>query len=116
MEPGTGGKALEIVGWFVYQCYAWSVILFLIAASKRFADVSTPVTAYLTRSSFAVYVFHQSVLVTVAFYSPRAGSGTILGSAPFRIACMLAVSVPCTFALYELVRRIPPLKKIFAIG
>lgn len=116
VEPGTGGKSLEVFGWFVYQCYAWSVILFLIAASKRFADVSTPATAYLTRSSFAVYVFHQSVLVTVAFYSPRAGSGTILGSAPFRITCMLAVSVPCTFALYELVRRIPPLKKIFAIG
>jgi hypothetical protein len=63
-----------------------------------------------------VYVFHQSVLVAAAFYSPSAGSGPILGSAPFRIACMLAVSVPCTFALYELARRIPPLKKILAIG
>lgn len=116
VEPGTGGKALEIVGWFVYQCYAWSVMLFLIAASKKFADVSTPATAYLARSSFAVYLFHQSVLVAAAFYGPRAGSGPILGSAPFRIAFVLAVSVPCTFALYELVRRIPPLKKIFAIG
>lgn len=63
-----------------------------------------------------MYVFPQSVLVAAAFYIQRAGSGPILGSAAFRIACMLAVSVPCTFALYELARRIPPLKKIFAIG
>ena len=55
---------------------------------------------YLAEASYPVYILHQTVIVVAAFY--------IVGlpaAEPLQWLTLLVVSVACTFALYEVVRR-----------
>lgn len=97
----AAGKTGTIMSSIIFQAYAWSTILFFIGWFKRRMNYSGPAARYLARSSFALYVLHQSVLVAVAFYLIR------LGLPPAaEIPLIVASAVPATFVVYEAWRRL----------
>lgn len=66
--------------------------------------------AYLAEASYPLYILHQTVIVVAAFY-------VIALPGPWAVQwlALLAVTVVVTFALYEVVRRIAPLRFLFGI-
>ncbi len=46
----------------------WLSILVLLVLGKRFLDKKTKFTAYFNKASFSIYIWHQSILVVLAYY------------------------------------------------
>lgn len=46
----------------------WISILTILGYGKKYMNFSNKITAYLTKASFPLYVFHQTVLVVIAYY------------------------------------------------
>jgi len=80
----------------------WVCILALLGLGKRYFNQDTPLTAYLSRASFPVYVLHQSCLVAVAYYVV-----TSIHSIALQYILITLLSAALTFTLYEVVKRIP---------
>lgn len=95
----------------VYQrLTGWVCILAILGLAKHLFDFKTRVTAYLARGCFPIYVIHQTALITVAYCVFQVTSVPSV-----QIPLILLLSVVLTFAAYELFRRIPPLRFLFAI-
>src|SRR5680860_315129 len=66
--------------------------------------------SYLAENSYPLYILHQTVIVVVAFYLVGLPGG---GAAEWVL--LLALSVVVTFGLYEVVRRVAPLRFLFGM-
>jgi len=100
--PLVGANYLGFLG-------TWLVIVGLIGVGKRWLDRPSDALAYLAEGSYPVYILHQTVIVLLAF--------VIVGlplAWPLQAALLLVASVAVTFAAYEGVRRVAPLR--FAFG
>lgn len=88
----------------------WVCILALIGLGKRCLNSAGPVSDYLSRACFPVYLLHQSVLVAAAFFVTK-----LIASPGAQFLCITVFSAALTFAAYEAVRRIPYVRFLFGI-
>lgn len=88
----------------------WNVILVLLVLGKKFLNQPTKFTKYFNRASYPVYILHQSILVALAYYTVRFFDNMILQAAGICIG-----SLVLTVLAYELVRRIPVLRRLVGI-
>lgn len=105
-DPSWALAGVNILG----MLGAWLVVVGLLGLGKRYLDRSSPQLTYLAEASYPLYILHQTVIVAVAFYLVRAVPGAWTG-----FAAVLATSVAATFALYEGVRRVTPLRVLFGM-
>lgn len=94
----------------VYTLCAWSAIVAACGFARQHLDRDGPARRYLTDAVFPVYIAHQTLIVTMAHaFKP-------LGLAPGLEAILLMVlTAILSFALYETVRRIGPLRPLFGL-
>ncbi|WP_348981619.1 acyltransferase family protein [Desulfitobacterium sp. LBE] len=90
--------------------YAWIVILAFIGMARRHLNFQTKLTGYLSKSSFGVYLFHQSWIVVIAFFVFR-----ITQNVGLQIALILLFSVPITFLTYNICKSNRITRWIFGI-
>ncbi|MCL2672744.1 MAG: acyltransferase family protein [Clostridiales bacterium] len=114
--------AVYLMGWFgvftgsdlLYDIfarfYAWLMILALLGLAGRYLNFSNKATTYLSRSSFAVYLFHQSWIIAVAYYVFQFAKQPLP-----QMLWILLFSVPATFGTYELARRWKVTRFLFGI-
>jgi len=105
-DPSVERAALVFLGMLA----SWLMIVGLLGLGKRYLDRTSPVLAYLSEGSYPVYILHQTVIVVAAF--------SIVGLAaaePLQWLTLLVVSVACTFALYEVVRRVAVTRFLFGM-
>ena len=81
------------------------------ASGERYLDRTSPALAYLAEASYPLYILHQTVIVVLAFYLIAQCRGR--GVAQW--LALLSASVQRTFGLYEVVRRIRPLRAMFGL-
>ena len=93
-----------------FEAAAWLCVLAVLGMARRYLNYGGRVSAYLTRSSFGVYLFHQSWIV-IAGYFILMLTGDYRGQIPLILACSIAL----TYATYEIARRIPLLRRMFAL-
>lgn len=93
-----------------FRFYAWVTIMALLGQSRKYLDMNNRFTVYMSRSSFSVYVFHQTWIIISAYYVFK-----ITEAAPIQMALILLSSVFGTFATYEICRRIRVTRFLFAI-
>lgn len=107
--PGMHGVdmlMLMVGGW----C-CWSAIVAVCAFAQRYLDRDTPTRRYLTQAVFPVYIFHQTLIVTLAY-----------AIKPVRLApaieapMLMAVTVCLSFAGVEIARRSALLRPLLGIG
>ena len=95
----------------IYQRFvAWESILAFLGMAKRYFNFRTKATAYLAKGSFPIYVFHQSILIAVAYY--------VVKLCPIPAAqyfLIILISAAGTFAAYEIFRRIPVFRFLFGM-
>ena len=82
------------------RLYAWVMILACFGLGKKYLDMNNRFTHYMSRSSFSVFLFHQTWIVVAAYYALQ-----ITKNIPAQMGLIVLISVPATFATYELCRR-----------
>jgi len=105
-DPSVERTALVFLGMLA----SWLMIVGLLGVGKRYLERTSPALAYLSEGSYPVYILHQTVIVVAAF--------SIVGLAaaePLQWLTLLVVSVACTFALYEVVRRFAVTRFLFGM-
>ena len=85
-------------------------IMALLGLSKRYLNFGNKLTAYLSKSSFGVYIFHQSWIVIVAYFALKFIHVPVL-----QILIILPLSIIFTFLTYEGLRRLPPARWMFGL-
>lgn len=94
----------------LYEAVSWFSVLAILGMGKHYLNFSGKVTAYLSKASFGIYLFHQSWIVIVGFF--------ILKFIPYtgvQIPIILISSVVLTWLTYEAFRRVPVLRWMFGL-
>lgn len=85
----------------------WSGILVLLVIGRKFWNQKTVFTEYFRKASYPIYILHQSILVSLAYYVVKALNSTIQEAA---VIC--TGSFVLTLGAYHLFRKIPYLKNL----
>lgn len=91
---------------FFTNGYAWLMVLGILGFGKKYCDRQNGFSAYMTKSSFGLYVLHYTFIVIPCYYLKEK---TTLPVWIIYIAALLIVYV-CTPLWYEVLRRIPVIR------
>ena len=84
-----------------YELASWLSILTVLGVAQRYFDFTGKITGYLSKSSFGIYIFHQSWIVVIAFFVFM-----ITGNPVLQIPLILLSSIILTYGTYEICRRV----------
>ncbi|MGY1409256.1 acyltransferase family protein [Luteimonas sp. A611] len=102
--------ALRLSMRMVWGLNQWVAIVAILGFAGRLAPGDSPTLRYLSQAIFPVYILHQTVIVTLAHNAkPLALAPLVEG--PLLVVLTFALS----FAGYEFIRRIPPLRPLFGL-
>lgn len=90
--------------------YAWIAILSLLGMGRHYLNFKNKFTDYFSKSSFSVYVFHQTWIVAAAYYVLMLTDNVLI-----QMVLILIVSIFATFATYEICRRMGITRFLFGI-
>ena len=88
----------------------WFCILAFLGLAKKYLNFSNKITEYLSESSFSIYVFHQSVLIAVAYYVFKITDVVFL-----QVVITFIITCIGTFVCYEIAKRIYITRLMFGI-
>lgn len=88
----------------------WLTILTLLVLGEKFLNRQTGFTVYFNRASYPVYILHQSILVALAYYVVE-----MCGWMPAQLVVIGGGSFGLTVLLYEVMRRVPYVRKLIGI-
>lgn len=86
--------------------YCWVTCLAILGGMKKHFDFETPFTAFMSKRSFGLYVFHYLTLSAASYYLHNC---TSLGALPSYIICAVAAFAG-GYILNEIISRIPFLR------
>ena len=88
----------------------WIGILSCIIIGKLFLNRENKITNYLKKASFSIYILHQTILIIIGYY-------TLLNINNIFISLSIIIfgSFISTILFYEIIARIPYLRKIIGI-
>ncbi len=95
----------------LYIFFGWMGIITLLGIGQSKLDFHNRTSNYLTRASFPVYILHMPVLVAAGFFVLQFPIG-VAG----QFLLIVLVSLPATFLIYEMVRRVPVLRLFLGIA
>ncbi|MBQ9152314.1 MAG: hypothetical protein IJ130_00720, partial [Solobacterium sp.] len=87
----------------LYAACAYYGTLAVLAGAARYLDFRTPFTAWMSRKSFGLYVFHYLGISSIALLIAKRG----LLSAPLCYLLSLVSGFVFGYGLYEIISRIP---------
>lgn len=93
---------VKFVGWFgICSC---------IIIGKLFFNKENKITKYFKNASFPIYILHQTILVIVGYYSL-----TYINNFYIQLITILLISFTFTIMFYEIIKRIPIIRKMIGI-
>ena len=106
-DPGLW-QALFWTG-FMLACWSW--LVFFAGAARSWLTVSTPFLRYWGDRIYPLYVFHQTVIVIVAYW-------VVMWPLPVaaKFWIVLGGSFAATTLVLEITGRIEPLRRVFGLG
>ncbi len=97
-----GDLLVNVVGWFgVLSC---------IIIGKLFLDKENKLSSYFKKASFPIYLLHQTILVIVGYYALK-----FINHIAGQFFAIILISFIVTLAVYEVIRRIPILRRALGI-
>lgn len=106
----SGFNTIAIAFTALRHLIMWVSILAILGYGKRYLNFSNKITAYLTRASFPLYIFHQTWLVFIAYYVFKVTDIFIVQFVSIMLLTFLA-----SILTYELFKRIPVIRFMFGI-
>lgn len=111
LRDATGDPSVERAGlMFLGMLASWLMIVGLLGVGKRYLNRTSPALSYLSEASYPVYILHQTVIVVAAF-----SIVALPAAEPLQWLTLLVVSVACTYALHEVVRRFAVTRFLFGM-
>lgn len=89
---------------------SWLGVLSCLIIGKLYLNKENKVTNYFKKASFPIYILHLPILVAISYYSLKMIDNIIL-----QICVIMLGSFILTILAYEIVSRIPLLKKIIGV-
>jgi len=93
-----------------YEAASWLAILTLLGMGRHYLNFSGKITDYLSKSSFGVYIFHQSWIVVAAFFVLRISDNWVM-----QIPLIFLSAIPLTYLSYEICRRLSITRWMFGL-
>jgi hypothetical protein len=90
--------------------HGWVSIMAILGLGRKHFNMGNKFTAYMSRSSFSVYLFHQTWIVVAAYYV-----FLLTDNAPAQMVLIFPVSVAATFTAYEVCKRVGVTRFLFGI-
>lgn len=103
------------VNYVLYQCFrgcnSWFWVLMLLGLGRKFLNVNSRLLSYANEAAYPVYLLHQTVLVTIAFYVVQWNAGVMT-----KFWTISTATFGITIALYELIiRRLNHVRFLFGL-
>lgn len=95
----------------ITNLYLWIVVLAIIGCGRKYFNRETTFTRYMTKSSFGIYILHYPVLISVCYVLQY----HLDFPAIWNYVIALVVEISMTFAVYEVIKRIPVIR-YFVLG
>jgi glucan biosynthesis protein C len=105
-DPSLSLTGLVILG----TLGTWLMLVGFLGCGKRYLDRTSRTLVYQAEASYPVYILHQTVIVVAAFYVVQLPVGGVL-----QWVLLLVASVAGTYAAYEIVRHVGPLRFLFGM-
>ena len=105
-DPSWARAGVTYLGMFA----TWSVLIGLLGFGRRYLDRPGRSLSYLSEASYPLYLLHQTVIVVLAFALVR-----LAVPGPVQWLSIFVASIAVTFGLYEVVRRVAPLRFLFGM-
>ena len=106
--------AIKNTKWYTFVIWTpcsrllrWECILAVVGLFKRCFDKENGFTRYMTDSSYGYYIFHQTILIVVGYFTIVKLRGPFQGNDLKLYAVTVGATWLLTFAAYEIVHRIP---------
>ena len=97
--------------WGLFSVNGWCWTLFVLYIGMRFLDFSNNWLRYAQQASYPFYLFHQPVIIVIAFYVVQWDVGV-----PIKLPVVVLSSFVVTLGLYELlVRRVKPVRVLLGM-
>lgn len=106
----AGGALTMHFAYEFREMASWLAVLALLGLSRHYLGSSGKVSRYLSGVSFGLYLFHQPLIIIVGFFVLR-----LIDGAAWQIPIIFLITVPLTFAVTELCRRLPVTRWMFAL-
>lgn len=102
-------------GSFLYPYYGmatqWLGVLTLLSLGAKYLEVNSSFTNYMSKASFAIYIFHFPSLILAAYiFAPLVNNQAI------QFLVINGVGFVFCMMTYEFIRRIPAFRFLFGIG
>lgn len=97
-------------GDFLVNLVGWLGILSCLIIGKCYLNRETKITKYFSSASFSIYILHQPILIILGYYILD-----IIDNLFLQVSIIILGSFIITLFFYEILKRIPYLKKIFGI-
>jgi glucans biosynthesis protein C len=106
-DPGAWQAAF----WCGFMLASWSWLVFLAGAARNWLTRSTAFLRYWGDRIYPLYVFHQTVIVIVAYHIVAWPLGV-----PFKFALVLTLSFAATVLVLETASRVEPIRRVFGLS
>ena len=111
-------EIMLIVGYYNYGFYndlfvnfvGWIGICTCIILGKLFLDKETKFTTYFNKASFPIYILHQTILVIIGYYALLKFNNIFI-----QLVIIILGSFILTISIYEIIKRIPYIRKTIGI-
>lgn len=106
-----GNSIFEISYIYIFfTMYGWITILSVLGLGRHYLNFRDNITLYLSDAAFPIYLFHQTWLVTVAYYVLLYSNNVAL-----QMIFIVSISFFITYVTYEICKRIPLARFLFGI-
>jgi glucan biosynthesis protein C len=106
--PGTPGFYLA---WGLFSVNGWCWAISMLYVGMRWLDFRNRWLEYGQEAAMPFYLFHQPVIIIIAFYVVQWDAGVLV-----KLPIVVLASFVLTLGLYELlIRRIKPARALFGI-
>jgi surface polysaccharide O-acyltransferase-like enzyme len=103
--------ALRMAMRSVWAGFQWWTIAAILGLAQRWRARDSAALRYLTEAVFPVYIFHQTLIILLAIALRPLGWSPV-----FEGPLLALATLSFSFALFELVRRTPPLRPLFGLA
>ena len=104
-----GGLSIHF-NYAFYEAVSWLAIMAILGMGRHYLDFTGKITGYLSKSSFGVYLFHQSWIVVAAIFIFKITDNPVL-----QIPLIFLAAVALTYLTYEGCRRIRIFRWMFGL-
>jgi glucans biosynthesis protein C len=106
-DPGVW----QAIFWTGFMLASWSWLVFMAGAARAWLSRSNAFLRYWGDRIYPLYIFHQTVIVLVAYFVVQWTVGV-----PLKFGVVLTGSFAGTVVILEVAARVEPLRRLFGLG